>query len=771
VLVLKSTIATRLILPLLVCGVLLLIIGTAIRFNYDFNREIRLLEKRVYEVEQSNVPALVNSVWLADWEMVRVQVEGIQALPEISRVEVVVDDREIAAVGMEISDRAVRHIFPLIKRYKEREVVLGALTLYSDDNKLRQRLYDSVLTELGIRLLTILLISFILFYLFHRLAGRHLVAMARQLSVLGQERIGKPLVLDKKPSACGKMDEIDQVIFSFNEMQQNLQRSFDEMRQTNEELVRENLERVRAEAALRESETRYSLLLNSIPEVFWMVSADFQQVLFVSPSYEQIWGRTCESLLAEPRDWLAAVVEEDQAGVAAVIDIVGKGTVEQIDFPEFRIRRPDGTLRWIKAKAVPLRDEKGMVWRIAGLCEDITERVRAEEEKARLESRLIQSQKMEAIGVLAGGIAHDFNNILAAIMGYTELAKVEVQPDSRLAQDLDKVLTSAHRAKELVKQILAFSRQSTVERMPIKIPPLVKESLKMLRASIPTTIAIKENFAPHCGPVMADPTQIHQIVMNLCTNAFHAMEKSGGVLSVDVKTTLINSPSSPGDPLVNPGEYVELTVSDTGTGIGLDVIDKIFDPYFTTKGVGKGTGMGLSIAHGIVKSYGGDITVESTLGQGTTLHVYFPVIKGEEMANEEIHEVPRGNERILLIDDEEILVEIGRDMLTKLGYIVTTQRSSFEALKIFINDPFQFDLVITDQTMPGMTGTELSRRMLKIRHDLPIILCTGFSNLVNEESAKAIGIREFMLKPINRLSIAQLIRKLLDGKTEVAPGI
>lgn len=391
---------------------------------------------------------------------------------------------------------------------------------------------------------------------------------------------------------------------------------------------------------------------------------------------------------------------------------------------------------------------------------------RSEEENAKLQAHLNQAQKLEAIGILAGGIAHDFNNILAAIMGLTQLAQLNTLPGSQVAQNLDGVLLSAHRATDLVKQILAFSRQSTVARIPHTLQPLVKESLKMLRSSLPSTITVKEDIDPQCKAILADPTQIHQIVMNLGTNAFHAMEKTGGVLAVKLQTTGINSPTLSDGQQIKPGDYVELTVSDTGTGIGPDIINKVFDPYFTTKEVGKGTGLGLSITHGIIKSYDGAITVESTVGQGTTFHIYFPVIQEEEKEDKETQECPRGRERILFVDDEEILAIMGKKMLEQLGYTVTAHSHSIQALEAFRNDPAQFDLVITDLTMPELTGTELAQRMLAIRPDIPIILCTGFSHLINEYSARTIGIKEFVLKPFTLSSIGKLVRKLLDGAPE-----
>nr|MBF0222134.1 response regulator [Desulfobulbaceae bacterium] len=388
-----------------------------------------------------------------------------------------------------------------------------------------------------------------------------------------------------------------------------------------------------------------------------------------------------------------------------------------------------------------------------------------EEEKNNLETRLQQAQKMEAIGTLAGGIAHDFNNILTVILGYTEMAREDAPADSKYAKDLSNVLAAGNRAKDLVKQILAFSRQGQVDRMPLKIQPLIKEGLKMLRSSIPTTISITENIDPTSGSVFADPTQIHQILVNLCTNAYHAMETTGGELAVTLRTAFINADDQTMLLHLTPGEYVELTVTDTGSGIGPDIIERIFDPYFTTKEVGKGTGMGLAIIHGILKEYGGAITVDSQLGKGSTFHIYIPVIEKEALPEmEESKDIPMGNERILFIDDEELLAEMGKDMLERLGYHVTVRFSSAEALATFQNTPNEFDIVITDQTMPEMTGSDLARRMIQIRPDIPIILCTGYSNLIDEDSAKVLGVKEFALKPLTKGIISRLIRKILDKK-------
>ena len=286
----------------------------------------------------------------------------------------------------------------------------------------------------------------------------------------------------------------------------------------------------------------------------------------------------------------------------------------------------------------------------------------------------------------------------------------------------------------------------------------------MVRFSIPTTIEIKYEHDSKCGGVLADPTQVQQILINLCTNAHHAMEKSGGVLQIELKNVCINIDKQQPALNIEPGEYVTLIVSDTGSGIKADVIDKVFNPYFTTKEINKGTGLGLSIIHGIIADYGGAITVESKLGKGTIFKVYFPVIKQEELPLTKSDEIiPQGTERILFVDDEEILAEMGRNILERLGYSVTARHNSLDALATFQNDPYAFDAVITDQTMPGLTGSDLARRMLQIRPDIPIILCTGYSNLIDEGLAKSFGIREFAMKPLTKTALAKLLRKVLNA--------
>ncbi|MGC9324445.1 MAG: hybrid sensor histidine kinase/response regulator [Desulfomonilia bacterium] len=399
------------------------------------------------------------------------------------------------------------------------------------------------------------------------------------------------------------------------------------------------------------------------------------------------------------------------------------------------------------------------------LVKEIEAHRRAEEEKRGLESQLRQAQKMEAIGTLAGGIAHDFNNILSPIIGYSEMILDDLPKYSKVRGKLEQILLAANRAKDLVRHILTFSRETEQELVPLEIQPIIKETLKLLRASLPSTIEIKQKIDTNCGLVMADPTQIHQVIMNLCTNSFHAMREKGGTLCVEVTEVDV----SPSDLMFNmnlkPGPHMRLTVSDTGHGMERSLVDRIFDPYFTTKAPGEGTGLGLAVVHGIVKSYNGDIKIYSEPSKGTTIHIYLPCVDvgmdGVEPAR--VDTDVQGSEHILIVDDEEYVVNMMKEMLERLGYRVTAFTNSVKALNLFKKNHTTFDLVITDQTMPNLTGAELSTEMMKLRPGIPIILCTGFSEILSEDKAKALGIREYISKPIVKSEISKAVRNALDG--------
>ncbi|MFZ5572316.1 MAG: cache domain-containing protein [Thermodesulfobacteriota bacterium] len=473
---------------------------------------------------------------------------------------------------------------------------------------------------------------------------------------------------------------------------------------------------------------------------------------YVNPAFEKLTGYPAAETLGRKPSLLKSG-KHDNAFYRQLWETIKNGNTWS---GRITNRKKDGSLFEEHAIISPLRDGSGNIINYVAVKRDITREVR-------LESELQQARKMEAIGTLAGGIAHDFNNILAAILGYTEIAMLLLPDGNDAADKLAHVIQASQRAKDLVNQILTFSRQDELIQQPVEMRLVVKEVLRLLRASIPATIEFRETIARDTGMIMGDPIQIHQIVMNLCTNAYHAMTAEGGTLSIELGPITVERDSVPENLPLEPGDYIRLAVADTGTGIPDEIIDKIFEPYFTTKERGQGTGMGLSVVHGIVKKLGGDIRVTSEFGKGSVFTVWIPKIKEQaETENRMEADVPRGTESVLVVDDEAVLARMLGDMLTLLGYQVTVLTSSHEAHEVFRKHPEHFDLVITDSAMPKMSGERLSRLLKKIRGDIPVILCSGFSNSLSEEQTRETGICKNIKKPIVMREIALAIREVLE---------
>jgi PAS domain S-box-containing protein len=517
-------------------------------------------------------------------------------------------------------------------------------------------------------------------------------------------------------------------------------------------------QRDRTEAALLESEERYRATFDSIPDSVTVTKLKDGRYSYVNDGFCRITGYSRAEVIGRtPLDINLYADMEDRVNMARLLQEQG----ELVNLA-IRFRKKDGTYLESLFSARPLK--------IAGedclvaLAKDVTDLKRSEEEKARLIAQLRQSQKMEAIGALAGGIAHDFNNILAAILGYTELAKMDLPEDSPIRSALEQITKAANRAGNLVRQILAFSRKAQLDKSERDITPIIKESLDFLRASIPSTIAIEPNLEPHLGSVIADATQIQQLVMNLCTNSAHSMAQTGGTLTVSLggKTVTETTVGQVGQ--VEPGPYLVLTVRDTGHGIDRDHLDHIFEPFFTTKEQGAGTGMGLAVVHGIVIGHNGAIFIQSEPGQGTQFDIFLPetAARPDNSNFTSPKALPPGSERILLVDDEESLTDVGQKLLESLGYQVTVRNSGLQAFQLLKDDPQRFDLLITDQTMPQMTGAELAQKALELRPDLPVILCTGYSDRISPEQAELLGIRKFLYKPSQLWELAEAVREVLD---------
>ena len=508
----------------------------------------------------------------------------------------------------------------------------------------------------------------------------------------------------------------------------------------------------------RTAEQNYQNLFDKMPDgyvIYDIIYNDTGQpvdyrFLKINPAYEKLTGRKAADLIGK------TLLEVFPNKIKKWMDIVGEIVLK--DEPamfEYFFEKQD---KHFEMTAYKLEQN-----RFACLSQDITLRKKAEKDKRIVREQLRHSQKMEAIGTLSGGIAHDFNNILTTVLGYADMAKGNI-PDGNLAKNqIDAVIKAGNRAKDLVKQILAFSHKAEESLLPVDVQLLINETISFLRATIPSSIKIESNITPDCGYILADPTQIHQILMNLCTNSSHAMEDESGVLYIDSSVVELQAKDLENGSFQKPGFYILLSVRDTGSGIEEELLDRIFDPFFTTKEVGKGTGMGLSVVHGIVKRHKGIIKVESMPGKGTTFKLFFPRIETSPHEEPEHRSLfPVGKENILIVDDDVDIANLTRKRVEVFGYTATAMTNSLKALELFRSDPGAYDLLITDQTMPDMTGEQLAKELLTIRPDIPIIMCTGYSSKIDANKANKIGINGFLMKPFDNAELTKTIRQVLD---------
>jgi PAS domain S-box-containing protein len=609
--------------------------------------------------------------------------------------------------------------------------VIGAISLQDDMRSIRAFSHYALLTLA----LIVLLVSGLIFFLAARL--RELISNPITELAGVAEEISRHQDYGLRAEKHGS-DEVGNLVDSFNGMLAQID-------QRNE--------------ALRNSERRYRALLNQAADVFLLHDLE-GRIIDVNQRACDSLGYSREELLGMAIADIEVATETSQLKTRYWQNLQPERpvTVEGVH------RRKDGVTYPVEVRVglLELAGEKLII----ALVRDISERLEAEKERHQMESRLLQSQKMESIGTLAGGIAHDFNNILTPIYGYLELAMMKIPADQPVRDHLDKVYQAAGRARELVNQILTFSRRDSVQQSAVEVQVIIKEALKLLRASIPTTIEIRQEIDLSCPPVLANPTQIHQILMNLCTNAYHAMRETGGILGVSLVPLEISAQDYLKSLNLPPGHYLRLEVSDTGCGMNKETLDRALEPYFTTKSKDEGTGMGLSVVHGIVKGYGGGISLYSEPGRGTTIRIYLPASAQPTAHQAPVFQatVPTGSERIMLVDDEAAVREAEKAMIESLGYRVTAFSGPLEALAAFAAAPDQFDLVVTDMTMPKMTGDHFAEKIMATRPDLPVVVCTGFSELINQETARTLGIRDFVTKPLVRQDFARSVRAVLDGK-------
>ena len=502
------------------------------------------------------------------------------------------------------------------------------------------------------------------------------------------------------------------------------------------------------------SQQRLESVIRTAMDGFWIVGLD-GRILQVNETYCAMSGYTEAELLSMSIPDVEAL--ESRADTAVRIqELAEKGEVRF----ESRHRRKDGQILEVEVSAqFQARDEGQIVVFIR----DITERKEAEAARKVMEARLRQSQKMEAVGTLAGGIAHDFNNILAAILGYAELTLAALPVGSEQRENLQEVLVASNRARDLVGQILNFSRSGEEQRSPVEPSRVVAEAMSLLRSTLPTTIDFVLDIDAGAGFVLDDASRVHQVVMNLCTNAYHAMRDTGGTLTVRVVRVEVAAEEAARVEGLRPGNFVKLVVADTGTGMAPETTARIFEPYFTTKRQGEGTGLGLSVVQGIVVGSGGAISVESAPGSGTIFAIYLPrIVEVPAPKERSVPQALEGVGSILFVDDEPSIAKLGKRMLESLGYKVREMTSSKEALRVFESDPLGFDLIVTDQTMPGLTGADLARQAMAIRPGMRTVICSGYSDVIDENGARVLGVEAFVMKPYDRTTLATVVRNAIE---------
>jgi len=737
----------RLLFYVVLCSSFFTLLATAFQLYLDYRRDLNFIETNLKFIEDSYIPAVTASLFNMDEKQLAILLKGALKLPDIEYLTVHENIGEAeyrSSQGNPDAQKDIVKVYPLEYRMLSGDKITGGtLTVTASLKGVYQRLWSRILVVMVTNAIKTFVAASFIFFIIQFLITRHLTTMAKFTQRLDLDSLNTRMTLNRKTSESSAPDELDQVVTALNDMQERMRLDI--------------AKRKEAEESLRKSEEKYRFVTEKAIDVLWQCDLA-GNLIFVSPSFEILTGYSVEEGLSlnmwdllTPNSAKHAINLLDQRRRADS----RSGTVYEPVMLELDYIHKQDTIRYCEVTAGFVKDENNTPTGITGITRDVTD-------KKRLEKQLLQAQKIESIGTLAGGIAHDFNNILGGIIGYTELAQFDLPEGSSARTRLDRVLKSADRAKNLVQQILAFSRQGEQEEKPIQLVPIIKEVLTMLRASIPATIEIRQNIQRESGTVVVDSTQVHQVLMNLCTNAAHAMSEKGGILEVSLEDVDLDEEAVTKYPDLEPGSYVKFTVSDTGHGMSEAIKEKIFDPYFTTKDKGVGTGLGLAVVHGIVKSHGGEVSVESKPGRGTTFEVLLPMINiTPAEVTETLEILPTGNEYVLFVDDEHALVEIGRQMLEHLGYRSVSKTSPIEALEAFQAEPDKFDLVITDQTMPIMTGEMLAKKLLSIRPDIPIVLCTGFSDLIAEGKARALGIREFVMKPILMSDFAKTVKKAL----------
>ena len=726
---------------------------TAIQLRIDYNEGIDVIHQRIDQIEFTNIGSISQALWTIDLASIQIQLDGLNRINDIIFVKITdANNKLISSSGKINTDDTISKNILIHQQYRGQEVPLGTLTVVATKENVYQQLIDTVIVILISQAIKTFLVSLFVLVIFYYLVTRHLKKIADYSDRLELTSRPSQLILERSHSHINN-DELDRVVDSINIMSANIYNAY-------QDLINNQYE-------LAEREAKFSAIFNSMTDAIVFADGD-RNILQTNTAFEkqfgyksdELKGQTTLKLYADPEDYKIQGQQRYNTETESIPSIY-----------ETEYRRKDGSTfpGETMGGAVLLPD--GTQIGLIGIIRDVSARKQAEKEKALLQKELQQAQKMEAIGQLTAGIAHDFNNILASILGYSELAKnaLKTTADPRLSRYIQRISNAGERARDLVIQMMAFSRSAPSDPQVIKLPVLIDEVSSLLRSTIPSSIELLTEVGNNVPAILMDNIQMHQILMNLCINARDAMVSNGTLtITLSYEKNIDTVCQSCKERI--QGDYVKLTVEDTGTGIKADMLDSIFEPFLTTKAEGKGTGMGLSVVHGLLHKHQSHLIVETEAGAGTRFHLLIPPISKHHM-NPDIENSPvmitqsdGDGKHILVVDDEESLVMFLQEFLQIYNYKVTVTTSSKQAVDLFMQSAADFDLIITDQTMPEMTGTEMIKQIFQIRPDIPVILCSGYNELVGKKEALEMGCAKYLDKPVNNQLLLQMVHETLAAR-------